>query len=101
VLAQARRTPPPFQSVTFRPRTQEVEVRYSDGTKATVAYPVDQSAFELQQVLEKNGVLFDAKRTGSSAWWSILSSLLPFVLLFGFWVFLMRQTRQRKDMSRV
>ena len=27
---------------------------------------------------------FDSKGTGSSAWWTILTSLLPFVLLFGF-----------------
>jgi hypothetical protein len=31
--------------------------------------------------------------TGSFAWWSILTSLLPFVLLFGFWILLMRKVR--------
>jgi cell division protease FtsH len=30
---------------------------------------------------------------GSSAWWSILTGLLPFVLLFGFWIFLMNQVQ--------
>ncbi|TML28384.1 MAG: ATP-dependent zinc metalloprotease FtsH [Actinobacteria bacterium] len=38
-------------------------------------------------------VLYDSKGTGSSPWWSILTSLLPFVLLFGFWIFLMNQVQ--------
>ncbi|TML17678.1 MAG: ATP-dependent zinc metalloprotease FtsH [Actinobacteria bacterium] len=40
-----------------------------------------------------HGVTFDSKGTGSSPWWSILTSLLPFVLLFGFWIFLMNQVQ--------
>ena len=36
---------------------------------------------------------FDSKGIGTSAWWSILTSLLPFVLLFGFWIFLMNQVQ--------
>ena len=38
-------------------------------------------------------MLFDSKGVGSSPWWSILTSLLPFVLLFGFWIFLMNQVQ--------
>lgn len=95
VLNQARQKPPVFKLVTFHPKTQEIEVEYLNGGKATVAYPVDQSAFEFQQMLEKNGVLFDSKRTGESPWSSILTSLLPFVLLFGFWIFLMRNVQSR------
>jgi len=38
-------------------------------------------------------VQFDSKGVGSSPWWSILTSLLPFVLLFGFWIFLMNQVQ--------
>ena len=41
----------------------------------------------------KNNVTFDSKGVGSSPWWSILTSLLPFVLLFGFWIFLMNQVQ--------
>jgi hypothetical protein len=53
VLAQARTNPRVMQSVMFHPSTQEVEVRYQDGKSATVAYPVDASAFELQKVLSR------------------------------------------------
>jgi cell division protease FtsH len=41
----------------------------------------------------QNHVPFDSKGVGSSPWWSILTSLLPFVLLFGFWIFLMNQVQ--------
>ena len=43
--------------------------------------------------MSDHGVQFDSKGTGSSPWWSILTSLLPFVLLFGFWIFLMNQVQ--------
>jgi cell division protease FtsH len=96
VLNQVRHQPGAIQSVIFHPSTQEVELRYADNTKAKVAYPVDESAYALQQLLEEKQIIFDAKRTGSSAWWDILTSLLPFVLLFGFWIFLMQGVRSRK-----
>ena len=64
-----------------------------DGTKYNVYYASDQSQADLQKQLEKNNVEFDSKGIGTSAWWSILTSLLPFVLLFGFWIFLMNQVQ--------
>ncbi len=36
-------------------------------------------------------MLYNSKGTGSSAWISILIGLLPFVLFFGIWIFLMNQ----------
>jgi ATP-dependent Zn protease len=94
-LAFVRQNPGGIDHVTFHPSTQAVDFRLRSGRTRTTVYPVDQSAYELQQLLEEKGVAFEAKRTGSSAWWSILTSLLPFVLLFGFWVFLMRMVKQR------
>ena len=94
-LALVRQNPKGIQHVTFHPSTQKVDIRLTAGTTRTTVYPVDDSAYELQQLLEKNGVAFDAKRRGSSAWYSILSSVLPFVLLFGFWIFLMRIVKTR------
>ena len=44
-------------------------------------------------MLQANKVTFDSKGVGGSPWWSILTSLLPFVLLFGFWIFLMNQVQ--------
>ena len=36
---------------------------------------------------------FDSKGVGSSAWWALLTSLLPIVLLLAFWLFLMNQVQ--------
>ena len=50
----------------------------------------------LFQRLESSDVPFDSKGTSDSAWWSILAYLLPFVLFFSFWIFLMRQIQSRR-----
>ena len=60
----------------------------------TVHYATDQSEYAIEHAVEgAKRVTFNAKGVGSSPWWSILSSLLPFVLLFGFWIFLMNQVQ--------
>ena len=61
---------------------RELKVVYTNDKKAYVHYPSDQSAADLQAAMNKHGVPFDSKGVGSSPWWSILTSLLPFVLLF-------------------
>ena len=94
-LALIRQGGSGIDHVTFHPSTQEVDFRFTTGKTKTTVYPVDQSGYELQQLLESKGIPFDAKRKGSSPFSSILTSLLPFVLLFGFWIFLMRQMRQK------
>jgi cell division protease FtsH len=43
--------------------------------------------------MRSKSVAFNSKGIGSSPWWSILTGLLPFVLLFGFWIFLMNQVQ--------
>ena len=94
-LSFVRQSAGGIDHVTFHPSTQEVDLRLATGRTRTTVYPTDQSGYELQQLLEEKGIGFDAKSKGSSAWWSILNSLLPFALLFGFWVFLMRMVKQR------
>jgi cell division protease FtsH len=82
-----------IQQLVFNPNKQELSGKLKDGTKISVHYPSDQSAADLQKLMADHGVQFDSKGTGSSPWWSILTSLLPFVLLFGFWIFLMNQVQ--------
>jgi cell division protease FtsH len=59
----------------------------------TIHYASPQSEAPIEQKMLNNNVEFNSKGVGSSPWWSILSSLLPFVLLFGFWIFLMNQVQ--------
>src|SRR6266487_2267706 len=88
-----------IEKVTFDPNKKSIKVQYGGpssqyGTRAAyVHYPSDQSQNSFQNLLEQQKVKFDSKGTGSSPWWSILTSLLPFVLLFGFWIFLMNQVQ--------
>ncbi|MEN3312336.1 MAG: cell division protease FtsH [Actinomycetota bacterium] len=86
-------SPCAFQEIVFNPNKQALNYTLTDGKKGSVHYPSDQSAANLQQLMADHQVAFDSKGTGGSPWWSILTSLLPFVLLFGFWIFLMNQVQ--------
>ena len=82
-----------FQEIVFNPNKQALNYTLTNGKKGSVHYPSDQSAADLQTLMADHSVSFDSKGTGGSPWWSILTSLLPFVLLFGFWIFLMNQVQ--------
>jgi cell division protease FtsH len=77
--------------VKFNPNRQSITATLDSGQKVKVNYPTAQSQFQFQQVLEKNNVKFDSKGTGTSTWVSLLTGLLPILLLVGFWIFLMNQ----------
>jgi ATP-dependent Zn protease len=66
-----RDNPERVDEVTLRPNEREAVVKLADGTKA--------------------------KTSGSSTWWPILTALLPFVLLFGFWIHLQNRSRRRAE----
>jgi cell division protease FtsH len=93
VIERVETNPSSIGVAVFNPSKQEIDVTLKDGKKVVVHYPGDQSQAQIQSLLLKKGVTFDSKGVGSSPWWSILTSLLPFVLLFGFWIFLMNQVQ--------
>ena len=81
------------KSVLFVPKGRSIEATLQNGTKAKSNYPSDQSQAAFEEKLLASGVAYDSKGTGSSAWISILTYLIPFVLFFGFWIFLMNQVQ--------
>jgi cell division protease FtsH len=94
LIQQVETNPDQYEQVTFSPKGRSIEaVERGTGDKIKVNYPSDEAQIEFQNLLEEQGVLFDSKGTGDSAWWSILTYLLPFVLFFGFWIFLMNQVQ--------
>jgi cell division protease FtsH len=93
LIERVQDSPETIQSVTFVPKSREIQATLSDEKKVKVNYPSDESQIEFQNELETHGVAFDSKGTGDSAWWSILTYLLPFLLFFGFWIFLMNQVQ--------
>jgi cell division protease FtsH len=95
VIQRVQTDPRSIDEVLFNPGKRQIAVTLvgADKKKLKVNYPSDQSQITFQNLLQKQHVTFDSKGTGSSPWWSILTSLLPFVLLFGFWIFLMNQVQ--------
>ena len=95
LITMVEDNPEAIKSVLFVPKSREIQVDLSSGKKAKVNYPTDQSQFAFQTMLEdaSTPIPFDSKGTGDSAWWSILTYLLPFLLFFGFWIFLMNQVQ--------
>ena len=96
----AKHAPQKLSDVTFVPSKQEIDATVSGKGNVSVNYASDQDQHSFQQLLaaavssgNAPGLTYSSKGIGSSPWWSILSSLLPFVLLFGFWIFLMNQVQ--------
>jgi cell division protease FtsH len=91
--------PEQFKEIVANPTKQELSVELNaaagkeNGEKYKVAYPSPESLVNFEKLMESKNVNFDSKAVGGSPWWSLLTSLLPFVLLFGFWIFLMNQVQ--------
>ena len=81
------------QSVLFKPKGRSIEATLEGGEKVKTNYPSDQSQAAFEEKLQENNIAFDSKGTGNSALLSILTYLIPFVLFFGFWIFLMNQVQ--------
>ncbi len=81
--------------VLFTPSKRAISftIPSEQNKKATVHYPADQSVPQIEKALESQHLSFDSKGTGNWSWVAFLTSLLPFVLLFGFWIFLMNQVQ--------
>src|SRR5439155_424229 len=70
---------------------EDMEGEDINGKKFKTVIPAD-AGFKLAQELNQNGVTVKLeKSTNSSFMYIFLSSWLPFILLIGFWIFLMRQ----------
>jgi cell division protease FtsH len=93
LIQQVEQSPQSIREVVFNPGSLQVTATMDDGSKVSVNYPSDQSQIAFQNLLQRQNVTFDSKGKGGSPWWSILTSILPFVLLFGFWIFLMNQVQ--------
>src|SRR5438128_250742 len=89
-LAEVKNDPRSFEQVTFQPKSNTIQVKLQDGKEYSVGYPNNYEP-ELVNTLQHNHVAFNAEGTGGSSFLSILTYILPFILFFGFWVFLMNQ----------
>jgi ATP-dependent Zn protease len=87
--------PQTVENVVFHPNSKKVELELTTGDKVEARYPSDASALEFERTLDAQGIRYESRASGGSAWWAILTYLLPFVLFMGFWVFLMRRAQEK------
>jgi cell division protease FtsH len=87
---QDEEAPAAIEKVTFEQKTDTIKVEQTDGTEFSTGYPTELEA-SLINTLDRNKVDYDVEGTGGSSFLSILTYILPFVLFFGFWLFLMNQ----------
>jgi cell division protease FtsH len=70
---------------------EDIEGTDQNGKKFRTTIPIDATG-DLIKDLRQNGVIIKVEKTSNSSLLSnILFSWLPFILLIGFWIFLMRQ----------
>jgi cell division protease FtsH len=92
LYSQIRSDPSAVHDVTIDPNKQSLTATVN-GQSVSVHYATPESEAAIEKVMLARQVDFNSKGVGTSPWWSILTSLLPFVLLFGFWIFLMNQVQ--------
>src|SRR5436853_5020658 len=80
------------RSVVFKNKGKALEVKLKNKESYEVGY-VDQAAPELIRELRTAGVSYNVESEKSSALLSLLTYIIPFVLFFGFWIFLMNQVQ--------
>ncbi len=91
-VSGVRHDPQAINTVTFNQKTSSIDVEERDDTSYSTGYPTSGNAqTQLTNLLEKKGIEFKVEGTGGSSFLSILTYILPFILFFGFWVFLMNQ----------
>ncbi|GFP22555.1 cell division protease FtsH [Candidatus Hakubella thermalkaliphila] len=76
------------EKVTVKDKDQTILGTLKDGTKFRVSYP---QSYEFSDILLKNGVEVQIDPQNQSLWWSLLSSFLPFLIMFGLLFFFLQQ----------
>ena len=84
-----------IEEVTINTKDNTLDVKEKgqngeDGDSYSSGYPKDTEQ-SLVNLLNQNDVKTEVKGTGGSSLLSLLTYILPFVLFFGFWIFLMNQ----------
>ena len=93
-----RRNPEKFEEVIFDPNKRSITATLRqgrrEGDKVTVHYASDQAQLAVPEPARaKKSVKFDSKGTGGFSWARADRLVLPFLLLIGFWIFLMNQVQ--------
>jgi cell division protease FtsH len=77
-------------TINTKDNTLDVKERGENGESFSTGYPLDTEQ-SLVNLLNQNDVKTTVKGQGGSSLLSLLTYILPFILFFGFWIFLMNQ----------
>ncbi len=91
-VSQVKHSPSSIESVSFDQKTSSIDVQPQTGQSYSTGYPTTGNAqTQLINLLARQDVETKVQGTGGSSFLSILTYILPFILFFGFWIFLMNQ----------
>lgn len=76
------------EKVTVKDKDQTIVGTLKNGTKFRVSYP---QSYEFSDILLKNGVEVQIDPQNQSMWWSLISTFLPFLIMFGLLFFFLQQ----------
>jgi len=80
------------EEVVLKPKDNSLEVKKTDGEEYETGFlDSDGSQLQLQNTLERNDVNYDIEAKGGGGILGALVYILPFLLFFAFWIFLMNQ----------
>ena len=78
------------KEVDVNTKDNTLDVKLKNEESFSTGYPPDGER-QLVNLLDENNVETDVHGSGSSSLLSLLTLILPFILFFGFWIFLMNQ----------
>ena len=78
------------ETATINNKDLSLDIKEKNGESFSTGYPANTES-ELIDLLDENNVETKVHGTGGSSIVSLLITILPFILFFGFWIFLMNQ----------
>jgi cell division protease FtsH len=79
-----------IEEISINPKDNTLDVKRTNGDSFSTGYPANTEQ-SLLNLVDRNDVKTTVHGTGGSSLLSLLTYILPFVLFFGFWIFLMNQ----------
>jgi cell division protease FtsH len=89
-VRQIEEEPESVDKVTIQAQDNKIAVLEADGEEYETGFPTNTEQ-QLVNTLERNEIETEVEGAGGSSILSLLTYILPFVLFFAFWVFLMNQ----------
>ncbi|MEO7196970.1 MAG: ATP-dependent metallopeptidase FtsH/Yme1/Tma family protein, partial [Solirubrobacterales bacterium] len=89
-IAQINGAPQDVESVKIKTNDNTIDVIETDGSEYSTGY-LDNTEEQLTNTLERQDIETTVEGKGGSSLLSLLTYILPFILIFGFWMFLMNQ----------